>query len=63
MEVESPAPVAAPTPVEKPAEAPVSAEHQQLLDMGFLDRTLNMQLLAKNSNDVLRTVQDLLRLA
>jgi len=67
MEVEAPAPVATtPAPVavpEKPVEIPVSAEHQQLLDMGFLDRTLNMQLLAKNSNDVLRTVQDLLRLA
>jgi len=57
MEVEAPAPVA-PT-----MELPVSSEHQQLLDMGFLDRPLNLRLLAKNNNDVLRTVQDLLRLA
>jgi len=41
-------------------EAPVSAEHQQLIDMGFHDRELNLKLLAKNKNDVLRTVQDLL---
>jgi len=57
MEVENPAPVAT------AMELPVTSEHQQLLDMGFLDRPLNMQLLAKNNNDVLRTVQDLLRLA
>jgi len=64
MEVETPAPVATATPieVEKPAET-VTAEHQQLLDMGFLDRAENVQLLAKNNNDVLRTVQELLRLA
>jgi len=49
--------------VPQPMETPVSAEHQQLLDMGFVDRALNIQLLAKNSNDVLRTVQELLRLA
>lgn len=61
MEVDTPA---APAPVvPQPMETPISPEHQQLLDMGFVDRALNMQLLAKNSNDVLRTVQDLLRLA
>lgn len=43
-----------------PMEVPVSAEHQQLIDMGFHDRELNLRLLAKNNNDVLRTVQDLL---
>jgi len=58
MEVDTPA---APAPVVP--QTIVSPEHQQLLDMGFVDRALNMQLLAKNSNDVLRTVQDLLRLA
>jgi len=56
MELETPV-------VPQPMETPVSAEHQQLLDMGFVDRALNIQLLAKNSNDVLRTVQELLRLA
>jgi len=64
VQLPTPTPVVAVTPpLDKPTEAPVSAEHQQLLDMGFLDKTLNMQLLAKNNNDVLRTVQDLLRLA
>jgi len=60
MELEAPTPT---TPVQNTMEILVSPEHQQLLDMGFTDRSLNMQLLAKNSNDVLRTVQDLLRLA
>jgi len=59
MEVEAPVI----TPVQNTMEPPVSSEHQQLLDMGFVDTSLNMQLLAKNNNDVLRTVQDLLRLA
>jgi next-to-BRCA1 protein 1 len=67
MEVEVQTPVAPVTPIapvqEKAPEVSVSSEHQQLLDMGFVDRALNMQLLAKNNNDVLRTVQDLLRLA
>jgi len=62
MEVEAPVPPtltmeqATPDPV-------ITPEHQQLLDMGFLDKSMNAQLLAKNSNDVLKTVQDLLRLA
>jgi hypothetical protein len=68
-----PTPVAEPVIAEQPVvaeppvvpmvmrmEAPVSAEHQQLIDMGFHDRELNLKLLAKNKNDVLRTVQDLL---
>jgi len=59
MEVETPVAPVAPAPM----ELPVTPEHQQLLDMGFVDRALNVQLLAKHSNDVLRTVQDLLRLA
>jgi len=59
MEVEVPKVATVPQTM----EPPVSPEHQQLLDMGFIDRALNVQLLAKNNNDVLRTVQDLLRLA
>jgi next-to-BRCA1 protein 1 len=58
--VQTPAPAPAPAPVVKSMEVLVSPEHQQLLDMGFIDRPLNIQLLAKNNNDVLRTVQDLL---
>jgi len=54
MEIESTAPV---EPVVEPAITP---ENQQLVDMGFVDKALNIQLLAKNNNDVLRTVQDLL---
>jgi len=70
MEIETPAqplyPVVqpvqtpAPAPVVSTMEVPVSPQHQQLLDMGFIDRPLNIELLAKNNNDVLRTVQDLL---
>jgi next-to-BRCA1 protein 1 len=53
-----------PTPAPAPVamEIPVSPEHQQLLDMGFIDRALNVKLLSKNNNDVLRTVQQLLQL-
>jgi len=43
-----------------PTETPISAEHQQLIDMGFHDKEMNFKLLAKNNNDVLKTVQDLL---
>eukprot|EP01118_Nematostelium_gracile_P009690 TRINITY_DN3272_c0_g2_i1.p1 TRINITY_DN3272_c0_g2~~TRINITY_DN3272_c0_g2_i1.p1 ORF type:complete len:553 (-),score=140.54 TRINITY_DN3272_c0_g2_i1:92-1750(-) len=60
VEVESPK--IAPQ-IEKPvevAEAMISPQHQQLIDMGFHDKELNEKLLAKNGNDVLRTVQDLL---
>jgi len=65
----APTPVAViptPTVVEQiqpqatPVEVPISAEHQQLIDMGFADKALNITLLNKNKNDVLRTVQDLL---
>jgi len=45
---------------EIPKEAPISPEHQQLIEMGFHDKDLNARLLAKHNNDVLRTVQDLL---
>lgn len=41
-------------------ELPISAEHQQLIDMGFNDKVLNVTLLHKNNNDVLKTVQELL---
>jgi len=60
----TPAPSAAPAPAPAPVsmEIPVSPEHQQLLDMGFIDRELNVRLLSKNNNDVLRTVQELLQL-
>jgi next-to-BRCA1 protein 1 len=54
--------VPAPTPAPVAMEIPVSSEHQQLLDMGFIDRALNVKLLNKNNNDVLRTVQELLQL-
>jgi len=47
-------------PAVVPTEAPISAEHQQLIDMGFHDKEMNMKLLSKNNNDVLKTVQDLL---
>jgi len=52
-----------PIPSAPPVEQTVNPELQQLLDMGFIDKELNLRLLAKNSNDVLRTVQELLRLA
>lgn len=39
-----------------------SAEVVQLLSMGFTDKKVVKELLAKNNNDVLRTVQDLLAL-
>jgi hypothetical protein len=59
----TPAPSApAPAPAPVSMEIPVSPEHQQLLDMGFIDRELNVRLLSKNNNDVLRTVQELLQL-
>jgi len=67
IEKVTPAPIVekvspAPSPVveKQKVEVPISAEHQQLIDMGFTDKALNMTLLAKNKNDVLRTVQDLL---
>jgi len=75
MEIETPVvAVATPPPVEvvpevvtpvisepvQPAEQPISPQLQQLIDMGFHDKELNTKLLAKNNNDVLRTVQDLL---
>lgn len=63
MEVEAPAQQSTPVVERAVSEPTITPEHQQLLDMGFLDKSLNVQLLAKNSNDVLRTVQDLLRLA
>jgi outer membrane biosynthesis protein TonB len=56
-------PVSVPIVVEQPQtpkESPISPEHQQLIEMGFHDKELNIRLLAKNNNDVLRTVQDLL---
>jgi len=64
MEVETPTkPQPVVEPVQPPtAQLPVSPEHQQLLDMGFIDKELNIKLLAKNNNDVLRTVQELLQL-
>jgi hypothetical protein len=55
-------PSAPQTPAPQTMELPVTPEHQQLLDMGFIDRAHNIQLLAKNKNDVLRTVQELLQL-
>jgi len=54
--------VQTPAPAPVAMEIPVSSEHQQLLDMGFIDRALNIKLLSKNNNDVLRTVQELLQL-
>lgn len=63
MEVEVPAQKTAAEEQAVVSEPAVTPEHQQLLDMGFIDKSLNIQLLAKNNNDVLRTVQDLLRLA
>lgn len=60
--VVTPAPAPAPAPAPVAMEIPVSPEHQQLLDMGFIDRELNIRLLSKNNNDVLRTVQELLQL-
>jgi len=50
-----------PQPTAPPMEQVISPELQQLLDMGFCDKELNLRLLAKNNNDVLKTVQDLLR--
>jgi len=43
-------------------EITISAQHQILLDMGFMDRERNVQLLAKNNNDVSKTIQDLLQM-
>jgi hypothetical protein len=57
MEVEEPKPSAPPA---IPARSPPSVHVQQLLDMGFLDRDHIEDLLVKNDNDILRTVQDLL---
>jgi hypothetical protein len=54
MEVES-------APVVPPVEIQTSPELQQLLDMGFSNRELNLNLLAKFNNDVLKTVQELLK--
>jgi len=65
MEVETPIKPQQPVveTVQPPtAQLPISPEHQQLLDMGFIDKELNVVLLAKNNNDVLRTVQELLQL-
>jgi len=55
-------PVATPivVPLTGLTEIPISAAHQQLIDMGFHDKEMNFKLLAKNNNDVLKTVQDLL---
>jgi len=60
--VESPKPVAqTPKPVvEEKKEEPKSAELVQLLNMGFTDEVRLKQLLNKNKNDLLRTIQDLL---
>jgi len=49
-------------PVVQPVTVAISAEHQQLLEMGFTNKEHNVRLLAKNNNDVLRTVQDLLNM-
>jgi len=64
-QVTEPAPVQVSVPapvVQQPAVAPISPENQQLVEMGFTDKDLNSRLLAKNNNDVLRTVQDLLNM-
>jgi next-to-BRCA1 protein 1 len=64
-QVTEPAPVQVSVPapvVEQPAVVPISPENQQLVEMGFIDKELNIRLLAKNNNDVLRTVQDLLNM-
>jgi len=53
-------PIVAPEVIPVVTEEQITPEHQQLIDMGFHDRNLNKTLLAKNKNDVLRTVQDLL---
>jgi len=60
--VSTPVPVVStPVPViPAPMEIAISREHQQLIDMGFHDKDLNVKLLTKNNNDVLKTVQDLL---
>jgi next-to-BRCA1 protein 1 len=64
MEVEEPKPSAPPaattTTAANPSRPPPSIHVQQLIDMGFQDRDHVEELLAKNNNDILRTVQDLL---
>lgn len=67
-QVTEPAQVFVPAPVVQQPQpvvqqpVPISAEHQQLVEMGFTDKELNIRLLAKNNNDVLKTVQDLLNM-
>jgi len=46
-------------PVDTAAEDP--AELKALIEMGFTDRELNLKLLAKHNNNMLRTIQDLLQ--
>jgi hypothetical protein len=69
MEVETPHPQVKITQPLQPVvaqqstmEIAISTQHQILLDMGFMDRERNVQLLAKNNNDVPKTIQDLLQL-
>jgi len=50
-----------PAPVTQSVDLPTSPELQQLLDMGFSNRELNLELLVKFNNDVLKTVQELLK--
>jgi len=67
-----PAPVApavvevAPVPEVTPQPAPVvpedPAELKQLIEMGFTDRQLNLELLSKYNNNMLRAIQDLLQM-
>jgi len=59
MEVEQTKPSVPETPA-TPTRPQPSVHVQQLLDMGFNDRDHIEELLAKNNNDILRTVQDLL---
>jgi len=51
-------------PVEKPVDVPPAALPAilQLEAMGFTNRELNLRLLAQNNNDLLKTVQDLLKI-
>jgi next-to-BRCA1 protein 1 len=57
MEVEPSAPPAD----AKEADEELSPEMKQLIEMGFQDRDLNAALLAKYNNDVVATLQELLR--
>jgi len=53
--------VQAPVPeVYIPAEPTISIEAQQIVDMGFTDVDLVQQLLIKNNNNLINTIQDLL---